>query len=281
MFAYPTPLHAAAAESAVQFFSARPETGAVLLVNSCARGKGTPESDLDMVVLVDPGVDTSDLDAAWQVFRAQDPAISDYLASGWQAVLHLDIEPAVFDLPDHEEDEYPDAFDIVIGNWLVWSAVRWEQPGFHDRLRRDWLPFYEEGIRTRRLAEVRFQCELHLRMIPAYVGRELYFQAFSRLWRSFQLFLQALFIHHRQYPIAYDKWIREQVVDILKLPELYPHLPPLFEITHLESDALVGKARDLEHLLATYIPAIEPTGTAIGASPARAGSPAPGDTNRS
>lgn len=34
--------------------------------------------------------------------------------------------------------------------------------------------------------------------------------------------MQALFIARRTYPIAYDKWIREQVVDILGLRSSTP-----------------------------------------------------------
>lgn len=69
------------------------------------------------------------------------------------------------------------------------------------------------------------------------------------------MFLQALFIARRTCPIAYDTWIQEQVVEILGLPELYAHLPPLFEIERFESAELAGKARDLQRLLDTYVEA--------------------------
>jgi hypothetical protein len=72
------------------------------------------------------------------------------------------------------------------------------------------------------------------------------------LYHAFQEFLQALFIAHRTYPIAYDKWIREQVEDILGLPELYRELPALFEYRRFESDELLEKAKRLERLLAEY-----------------------------
>ena len=67
------------------------------------------------------------------------------------------------------------------------------------------------------------------------------------------MFLQALFIARRTYPIAYDKWIREQVVEILSLPELYEQLPHLFEIERFESAELVDRADELGRLLATYV----------------------------
>lgn len=251
---YPTTFHADAAAAIVEFFAAREETGAVLLVNSCARGKATPESDLDMVVLVPPGTVTDELVADWERFRESDRRIGAFLAFGPFSVLHLDIEEAVIAPPDHPDDEYPDWFELVIGNWLAWSAVLLERDGFHARLRAEWLPFYDDALRRKRLGEVRCLCEDHLSHIPPYVARDLYFQAFSRLWRAFQLFLQALFLSRRTYPIAYDKWIHEQVVDILGLPDLYAQLPGLFEIGRFESDELVTKAALLRRLLNEYVP---------------------------
>jgi len=254
MHAYPTLSHESAAAAVTTFFSERDGTGAVLLVNSCARGKATPQSDLDMVVLVGDGGDRASLHADWEHFRVTDPALLAFSTSGPFAVLHVDIEEARIPLPDHPADEYPDGFELMIGNWLVWSVVLWERAGFHDRFRADWLPYYDDQLRRQRLADIRLQCASNLRLLPTYVHRELYFQAFSRLWESFQLFLQAIFIQRRIYPIAYTKWIREQVVDILGLPDLYQELPSLFEIDHFESDALVRKGASLQRLIDRYVP---------------------------
>jgi len=81
------------------------------------------------------------------------------------------------------------------------------------------------------------------------VARGLYFQSFNRLYDAFREFLQALFISCRTYPIAYDKWIREQVEEILGLPDLYQRLPRLLEISHFESDEIAQKAEELRGLL--------------------------------
>ena len=62
---------------------------------------------------------------------------------------------------------------------------------------------------------------MNLERVKAGVARSLYFHAFDKLYHAFQEFLQALFIARRVYPIAYDKWIREQVVGWLRLPDLY------------------------------------------------------------
>jgi len=89
--------------------------------------------------------------------------------------------------------------------------------------------------------------------IPLYLERGLYFQSFDRLYNTCREFLQALFIS-RTYPIAHNKWIREQIVEILNLPQLYDRLPPLFEIKHFESPEIGEKAREVEQLLEQYAP---------------------------
>jgi hypothetical protein len=102
---------------------------------------------------------------------------------------------------------------------------------------------------------VRRYCLNNLHHIPGYIARGLYFQSFHRLWHAFGEFLQALFISRRVYPIAYDKWVREQIEEILELPSLYVTLSKLFEIRRFESDDIAQKAQILEGLLAEFIPA--------------------------
>ncbi|MGQ0550655.1 MAG: nucleotidyltransferase domain-containing protein [Armatimonadota bacterium] len=51
---YPSPEHARAAESVVEFFSVESGVAAVLLVGACARRKATRDSDLDILVLRAP-----------------------------------------------------------------------------------------------------------------------------------------------------------------------------------------------------------------------------------
>ena len=54
-------------------------------------------------------------------------------------------------------------------------------------------------------------CLPNLERVRGAVRRDLMFYALARLQHGFQEFLQGLFIRHRVYPIAYNKWIREQV----------------------------------------------------------------------
>jgi hypothetical protein len=114
-------------------------------------------------------------------------------------------------------------------------------------------PFYDEEFRAQRLPAARAACLGYLDRIPWFLDRELWFQALARLHGAFHWFLLALHVAHRTYPIAYDKWIHEQVVENLGLPELYDRLPHLFEISRLESRELEEKVADLRVLADTYL----------------------------
>ena len=52
---FPTNRHLELANAVETYFSALPFTDTILVVNSCARGKAVPESDLDLNILVKPG----------------------------------------------------------------------------------------------------------------------------------------------------------------------------------------------------------------------------------
>src|SRR5262249_60499987 len=96
---------------------------------------------------------------------------------------------------------------------------------------------------------VREACARDLEAIPCFLGRGLYFQAFDRLYKAFQEFLQALFVARRTYPLAYNKWIREQVAEWLSLPDLYEKLPPILSVRKIEGAELAQNADGLRVLL--------------------------------
>lgn len=259
--AFPTPQHAQAADVITAFFVERFEIEAVLLGGSCARGKATRDSCLDLAVLARPDWLSANLASAereWDRFASENDAIQVLRGAGKFSHVHLGIVDCVFTPTEQDEAAPPDSFEVGIGNHLVYSAPLWERNGrsaYLEEIRRAWLPYYNEDLRRQRLASVRWFCLNNLHHIPLYVERGLYFQSLDRLHNSHQEFLQALFIAHRTYPIAYNKWIHEQIVDILGLPELYPRLTRLFEIRSFESRELADKARDLEQLLEQYAPA--------------------------
>ena len=254
---YPTPEHQRASETIVDFFVSNYEIDAVLLVNSCARGKATRDSCLDIVMLAKPDASRSqlkDLEAGWQKLEKANQDIQALYKVGKYSVVHPDFIHGVFLPREQDEAAGPDDFEIEVGNFLAYSVPLWQGTDYFTQLKGQWLPYYNEDLRKQRLGKVRWYCLNNLHHIPLYIERGLYFQSFDRLYNSYREFLQALFIARRTYPIAYNKWIREQVEEILGLPELYAQLSHLLEIKQFESNEIAEKAKEVEELLEKYAP---------------------------
>jgi len=249
--AYPTVEHKQAAEAIVAFFSQQADVDAVLLTCSCARGKASKDSCLDIVILANAGA-FARLEQKWEAFYATEPCFQALLNIGKYSHVDLEFINGMFQQPPHGWTTGADAFELEIGNTLVYTVALWQANDRFQQLKRQWLPYYDETLRKERLEMARKYGLNNLDHIPLYVERGLYFQAFKRLHQAFEEFLQALFIARRTYPIAYDKWVREQIVDILNLPELYSQFVHLFEIRAFESLEIAEKGRVLERLFHEY-----------------------------
>jgi predicted nucleotidyltransferase len=249
---FPTDLHQEVADLARSFFSAHADVDTILVVNSCARGRAVAGSDLDMAVLITPTAPSQGVQPLimkWQQFMATQPTVQRFRSTGRFTQLHVDVfdgrmTPTVWD-----DGGGPDSFEIEIGNRVAYAAPLGEAGTYFRELQSQWLPYYEEELRLSRLAMAREACTRDLEAIPFFLGRGLYFQAFDRLYKAFQEFLQALFMARRTYPLAYNKWIREQVTEWLSLPDLYAELPPLLSIRRIDSNELGEKADALRFLL--------------------------------
>ncbi len=255
---YPTLEHQVAANAIVDFFVSNYRIDAVLLVNSCARGKATRDSCLDIIMLAKPDPSRSELsalEAGWMEFEKSNEAIQALYKAGKYSVVHPDFIHGVFDPREQDEADGPDDFEVQIGNFLAYSVPLWEGSDYFLGLKAKWLPYYNEELRRQRFDRVRWYCLNNLHHIPPYIERGLYFQCFDRLYNAYREFLQVLFIARRTYPIAYNKWIREQVDEILGLPDLYGQLTRLFEIKDFESSEIADKALEVEELLERYAPA--------------------------
>ena len=249
---FPTKLHHDAAEIVLKYFKNVPETDTVLVVNSCARGQAVPESDLDFAILMRPETNATQMNmilAAWQTYSISQPAVVKYKDLSRYAHLHLDIIDANYIPAILEPGEPGDSFEIEIGNQIVYSAPMNETGPYFQELQDKWLPYYDEGLRSARLTAIRNACVYDLDHISGLVKRELYFHAFDTLCKAFRGYLQVLFITHRTYPIAYNKWIRDQVVNWLGRADLYQKLLPVLAISHIESDEMISKAALLFELL--------------------------------
>ncbi len=254
---YPTLQHQAAADAIVEFFVSNYKIDAVLLVNSCARGKATRDSCLDIIMLAKPEDSRSslkDLEVGWEKFERANPVLESLYKAGEHSVVHPDFISGVFIPREQDEAAGPDDFELEVGNFLAYSVPLWRGSDYYSQLKEQWLPYYNDKLRRQRLERVRWFCLNNLHHIPLYIERGLYFQSFDRLYNAYREFLQALFIARRTYPIAYNKWIREEVEEILGLPELYAQLTHLFEIKQFESSEIADKAKEVEGLLEKYAP---------------------------
>ena len=226
-----------------------------MLVNSCARGTATKESDLDIALLIDPELPDRErwlLDQAWRQRYENDSVFRDLKRLSRFACVHLDLFDGRW-LPEvWDEGGGPDAFEIEIGNRVAHAVPVWEGGGAFADLRTRWLPYYGEGLREERLRMVNDACRLNIERVHFAVNRGLNFYGFDRLYHAFQEFLQALFIARRVYPIAYNKWIREQVEGWLGLAALYSELSSVLAVSQLQRDELIDKAEHVGRLLATW-----------------------------
>ncbi|MFH4964403.1 nucleotidyltransferase domain-containing protein [Gaetbulibacter sp. M235] len=249
---FPTDLHKDVAELVRDHFLKIPNVDTFLVVNSCARGVAVPESDLDFAVLVKPDTKATeilDIENDWLTYSANQPIINKYKQSSQFAHLHLDIIDGNYKPTIIEIGEPADYFELEIGNQLCYSAIMDKTGSYFLELQNKWLPYYNEDLRLQRLAMLFKAREYDLNHIPIFVQRGLYFQAFDILCKAFQEYLQVLFIANKTYPIAYNKWIKEQVVNLLKKPDLYPKLSPILSISNIESDEIIVKTKSLRELL--------------------------------
>ena len=249
---FPTKLHQDSAELIRDYFLAIPHVDTVLVVNSCARGKAVPESDLDFAILVNPDTSPDEIkiiEHVWRTYAEEQPTFLKYKQSSQFAHLHLDIIDGRYIPTNMEKGEPIDYFEIEIGNQICYSAPMDKPGSYFQDLRKKWLPYYDNDLRLARLTMSRNACHYDLDHIPFFIKRGLYFQAFDILYKSFQEYLQTLFIANETYPIAYNKWINEQVVKFLKKPELFPKLSPILSVTRIESNEINEKARMLRELL--------------------------------
>jgi hypothetical protein len=249
---FPTKLHQEAAGLIRDYFLAIPNVDTVLVVNSCARGQAVAESDLDFAILVKPDTAAAEIKSihtAWLAYSANQPTFLKYKQLHPFAHLHLDIIDGNYIPAIIEVGEPIDYFEIEIGNQICYSAPI-DNAGYYFReLQKKWLPYYNNELHLRRLAMTRNACNYDLDHIPFFINRALYFQAFDILCKAFQKYLQALFIANKTYPIAYNKWINEQVVKWLHKPELYPKLSPILSVSNIESNEINEKAKMLRALL--------------------------------
>lgn len=249
---FPTTLHRDAALITRDYFLQLPATDTVLVVNSCARGVATAESDLDFAILAKPGITATEIkqmENEWQSFSEAQPVLVKYKRSNPFANLHLDVISGIYTAGIIANGEPVDNFEIEIGNQICY-AVPMHVPGnYFTALQQQWLPYYKETLRIERFKKLKAACYYDIEHIASFTKRTLYFQAFDILYKCFQKYLQALFIANKTYPIAYNKWIKVQVANLLQRPDIYAILPFILSVNNIESNEIMDKSAVLKELL--------------------------------
>jgi hypothetical protein len=252
LVSFPSPEHEAAAWAAVEFVSTLDEAEGISVVGSCARRPDA--NDLDLSVLVADASARARVEAAFAAFAAKSDVMAELAALGPFIEVDLGAITGEFGPGPRSWTSGPDDFEVAVGNEVAYSVPLWQRGGRLDDLRNRWLPYYSDQLRAERLSEARMYVVNDLDHVPLMIRRDEPFHAFHRLYLAFQGFLQALFISRRTYPIAYDKWIREQVEGILGLGELYTCLPPIVGVDGLRAPALTEASELLRDLLDTWAP---------------------------
>ena len=249
---FPTVKHCAAAEAVVDYWAADPWAQAVLLTCSCARGRASVESCVDIAILVPPQQHGEIMAHGWpkfEAFLASDPscvALSDSVP--WSGI-DVDLVIGEFTPGYHGYTSGADNYEIEIGNTLAWvHPMLLNGPRF-EQLQQSYLPYYAEALRKERLALVTAFARNNIDHIVPYARRGLYLQALKRLTHAFEEYLQALFISRRIYPLAYDKWVREQVVEVLGEPELFEELLYVLSIPSFTAHEFRDRAARMGRLL--------------------------------
>ena len=253
-FKFPTQSHQEAFEATVEYFKKKEEALAITLVGSVLRGQGSFDADIDVDVFVE---NPKAIDILSSEFDVVGPSILEGLKdkpdTGRFFDIGLHIRTLNPQLKQRSWTDGPGEFEIELGHSFVYCEPVFKRGTAYDLAKKKFVPYYNATLRNERLKETEKFCLNNIEHIELYVKRGLYFQAFKRLHDACQEFLQALFISKRTYPLDYDKWVEYELIEILKMPELYREFVPLYELQKLESDELVSKGKHLHNLFKKYV----------------------------
>ena len=248
-----TPTHQKAYDLVYDLLQDDERVLALALTGSAARNEGSFDSDLDFNIFLAADAPADAIIAGIedaiqrQIYDQQGAEVGIFFA------VDLHPAPTIITPQGRGWTDGPDNFELEIGNTFVYTWLVFEREAAFTQAQATYLPYYDEALRQKRLRQTLKFCHNNINHIEPYVKRGLYFQAFRRLYDASREFLQALFIAKACYPIAYDKWIKKQLVEILGLPDLYQQFVALYEIQALESDELIVKGQRLNETIEHYI----------------------------
>ncbi len=247
---YPTPEHERLAHELTRILSADRRVEAVLLSGSLARGRGVPESCLDLTVFTTPGE-----------FHAEglpEAGALEVLAGADGAMVHFEKVRADLTYTDgnlRPGGQLPreDDFELAVGNFAVYSVPLFDRAGYWADWRRPFLPYFAEDIRQARIEAVRKDFAWNIDNIRQMARRGLLFHGLERVMISFRYLIQLCFLTARVYPIDYMKHLEEQVTVLLGHPGWLSQMSAVFTVPNLTPGLLMAKADLLSHLADSFL----------------------------
>lgn len=248
--------------SFVDYFKGYPGVYAIALTGSLARGKAVRGSCIDLFVFLS----TKHLKSLASTISSRIEAYS--RLGGQIAYYEGDVEGGI-ELGDvrvdvgftdgnfnykHENsfDITRDEFETTVGNLLVYSIVLYQKGKQFQLLKQKYLPFYDDALREIRLKRTAQEFDYKMWKTRWLAERKEYFAALDALLEAQRIFIQHLFIKERKYPIDYVKWLREQCLQILAMPELYQELIRIADRIELTKNGIFEKSHLLEKLFMHY-----------------------------
>jgi predicted nucleotidyltransferase len=144
---YPTLLHKKAADKMVEIFSKDKLVMSILLTCSCARGKASKDSCLDMCLVVDQKKNIKAIRDKFEAIKKEIKELINIRNAGVFAHIDLDITDGKIPMTKRGWTSGPDSYELQIGNLFVYSKILFDRNKYFEKMKEKYLPYYTENIR--------------------------------------------------------------------------------------------------------------------------------------
>jgi len=146
------------------------------------------------------------------------------------------------------DQEDPD-FDLEVGNLFKYCKVLFTKGSEYGTLSKQFLPFYSEQVRQRRLRRAEHEIQRLLQDVRDHgIIRGDLTCGFDHLYEALRWVIQFLFIKKRIYPIDYRKWLEYQFEKILEMPDMYQKIQNVIVLKKLTRYTLARKLQELKDI---------------------------------
>ena len=144
--------------------------------------------------------------------------------------------------------ENPD-FDLEVGNLFKYCKVLFTKGSEYETLANQFLPFYSEQIRQKRLKQAKHEIERLIQDVEDHgIIRGDLLCGFDELYKAVRWVIQFLFIKERVYPVDYHKWLEYQFKELLTKPEIYHKIQNIIVLKKLDKYSLVKQLQQLKSM---------------------------------